>query len=189
MEAKETLQSFFWEKLGAALREQRVEPAPETEHYLVRLLAEKATQRVDEEPLALKLLAATEASPVERRRQLREVGDTSLFVSGFWSDSFARRIVDQDYYIGLGGSAYGQLARTGEGWAKDPFGDVFEELSDKFKKFVKVLESLSRLVRPAATPQDIVKLYDKYRGGSTWAAGRLAEMGVVLTGTGPAKVQ
>jgi hypothetical protein len=190
MEAHETLQSFFWEKLGVALREHRVETAAETEHYLVQLLAAFATHPVDEEPLALKLLAAKEAPPTERRRQLREIGDTSLFVSGFWADSFARRVVDVDYYIGVGGSAYGQLA-AGDGWGrdKDKLGKVFEELANKFGRFVSVLETLSHWVRPASSPQDIVKLYERYRmTGSSWAANKLAAMGVLLPDAG-GKVQ
>ena len=180
MEATETLQSFFWERLGAALKEHRVETAVETEHYLVQLLADFATHPVDDEPLALKLLAAKEAPPLERRRQLRQIGDTSLFVSGFWSESFARRIVDVDYYIGVGGSAYGQLA-AGDGWTKDRMGKVFEELADKFGRFVTVLETLSRWARPTNSPQDVVKLYERYRStGSSWAANKLAALGVLV---------
>ena len=49
-----------------------------------------AAQPIETTPLALSMLAASEAPLPERRRQLREIGDTSLFVSGFWSDSFAR---------------------------------------------------------------------------------------------------
>ena len=120
MEHTETLESFFSEKLGEALRDQRVEADARTEYYLVQLLAAYGAQPVDDAPLGVKLLAAREAAPPERRRQLREVGDTSLFVSGFWSDSFARRLVDVDYYIGLGGTAYGELARTGDGWSTRP---------------------------------------------------------------------
>jgi hypothetical protein len=183
MEAKETLASFFFEKLGDALKEHRVETAAETEHYLVRLLADYATHPLDDEPLALKLLSATEAPPVERRQKLKEVGDTSLFVSGFWSESFARRVVDVDYYIGVGGTAYSQLARVSEGWSKDPFNNVFEELSAKFKRIVGVLTTLSQRIGPAATPQDLVRLYDKYRNtGSSWARARLAAMGVFVPG-------
>jgi hypothetical protein len=181
MEASETLDSFFWEKLRAALAERGVTPAAETEHYLVRLLTDYATRPVDEQPLALRLMAAEGAAPPERRRQLREIGDTSLFVSGFWSDSFARRIVDVDYYIGVGGSAYGRLAQVSDGWSRDPFGAVFGELAEGFKRFVQVLETLSHWVRPPQTPQDMVRLYDKYRNsGSSWAKSRLAAMGVFL---------
>ena len=185
MEAKETLASFFFEKLGAALKEHHVETAAETEHYLVTLLADYAHRQLDDTPLALKLMAANDASPVERRQKLKEVGDTSLFVSGFWADSFARRVVDIDYYIGMGGSAYGQLARTSEGWSRDLNNGVFEELSAKFKPLVGVLTTISQRTQPAATPQDLVRLYDKYRNtGSGWARARLAEMGVFVPGIG-----
>jgi hypothetical protein len=181
MEQAETLESFFSEKLGEALREQRVEVDGRTEYYLVQLLAAYGAQPVDDSPLGLKLLAARDAAPPERRRQLREVGDTSLFVSGFWSESFARRLVDIDYYIGLGGTAYGELARTGDGWTRDPFGRVYQELAENFARFVGVLGVLSRTCYQVRTAHDVLKLYERYRrGGSRWAAGRLAALGVIL---------
>jgi hypothetical protein len=181
MEQTETLESFFYEKLSRALREQRVNAETLTEHYLVQLLAAYASQPVDDAPLGVKLLTAMEAAPPQRRRQLKEVGDTSLFVSGFWTESFARRAVDVEYYIGLGGSAYGELARSAAGWARDPYGGVYGELADKFGRFVEVLEVLSRWLMPATAPQDILKLYERYRQSrSSWAARRLAAAGVML---------
>jgi hypothetical protein len=190
LEQSETLESFFWQKLVEALKEQRVETEPQTEHYLVRLLAEYATRPVDDTPLAIKLLAAREAASPERQRQLREVGDTSLFVSGFWSESFTRRIVDVDYYIGLGGSAYSELARTGDGWARAPLAAVFAELGEKFARFVAVLGALSRYLMPATAPQDVLKLYDQYRStGSRWAASRLAALGVLVPNTSGGRPQ
>jgi hypothetical protein len=183
MEQTETLESFFSEKLGQALKDQHVEVDTRTEYYLVQLLAAYGAQPLDDSPLGLKLLTALGAAPPERRRQLREVGDTSLFVSGFWSDSFARRPVDVDYYIGLGGSAYGELARTGEGWTRDPFGMVYQELARNFARFVSVLAVLSRACTQTRTAHDVLRLYEKYRrGGSRWAAARLAELGVMLPG-------
>ncbi len=182
MEHTETLESFFSAKLGEALKDQRVAVDARTEYYLVQLLAAYGAQPVDEAPLGMKLLAAREAAPPERRRQLREVGDTSLFVSGFWSDSFARRLVDVDYYIGLGGSAYSELARTGDGWSRDPFGQVYQELAEKFARFVGVLAVLSRACTQTRTAHDVIRLYEKYRrSGSRWAAGRLAALGVILS--------
>jgi hypothetical protein len=181
MEQTETIESFFFEKLNQALREQRVDAEPLTEHYLVQLLSTYATQPLDDAPLGVKMLSAFEAAPPERRRALREVGDTSLFVSGFWSDSFARRTVDVDYYIGLGGTAYGELARVGPGWARDPYGDVYGQLAENFGRFVQVLAALAQWLLPASTPQDIIRLYERYRKtGSAWAARRLAAAGVTL---------
>jgi len=178
MEQAATLEGFFQNAVDRALREQGVPADTLTEHYLVRLLASYASQPIDDTPLALKLLEALDARPVARRERLREVGDTSLFVSGFWSDSFARKIVDVEYYIGLGGSAYGELARTGPGWRRDPFGDVYGTLAENFARFVDVLARVSQEMMPSA-PQDVVKLYERWlKTGSAWAARRLASLGV-----------
>jgi hypothetical protein len=180
MEQPESLEAFFHEAVDQALRDHGVDANPLTEHYLVQLLATYASQPIDESPLALKLLGAYEAAPREKREKLREVGDTSLFLSGFWAESFARRLVDVEYYIGLGGSAYGELARTGIGWRRDPYGDVFETLAENFARFVEVLTIISRRLMPPTGPRDIVKLYERWlRTRSSWAARRLAALGVV----------
>lgn len=179
MEQSESLEVFFQDQVDRALKDQGVKASGLTEHYLVQLLATYARQAIDDTPLATKMLEALGATPRERRERLREVGDTSLFVSGFWSDSFARRLVDVDYYIGLGGSAYGELARTGPGWARDPWGGVYGTLADNFARFVDVLSLVSSRTMPS-TPQDIVKLYDRWRKThSAWAARRLAGLGVL----------
>lgn len=181
MHAARTLETFFHDEVGQALRVEGLTAKPLTEHYVVQLLTEYANQTIDERPLALKMMDALEADPRERRSQLREIGDTSLYVSGFWSESFARRIVDVDYYIGVGESAYSQLARTGVGWARDPFGDVYDDLSHNFVRFVRVLGVVSRRVLPEPTPKDIVRLYEQWtKHKSSWARARLAALGVVV---------
>ena len=149
MEHTESLESFFWGMLGEAMKERCVAAEPATEHYLVQLLTAYASQPVDETPLALKLLAAREAAPSERRRQLREVGDTSLFVSGFWSDSFARAGGRRGLPHRRGRHRLRRAARTGR--SRDPFGNVYEELAEKFARFVSVLTLLSSYMMPAAT--------------------------------------
>ena len=68
---------------------------------------------------------------------------------------------------------------------RDPYGSVYEELAENFARFVGVLEVLSRYMMPAATPQDIVKLYERFKTtGSRWAASRLAALGVMLPAGG-----
>jgi hypothetical protein len=183
MDQAGSLEVFFQDAIDQALREQGVAATSLTEHYLVRLLATYAHHPIDEDqPLALKLMQALEADPRERRQRLREVGDTSLFVSGFWTESFARRTVDVEYYIGLGGSAYGELAKAGTNgvWARDPYGEAYEALAENFARFVKVLMVVSRRFMPAASPQDLLRLYERWlKTGSTWAARKLAAAGVV----------
>lgn len=180
MHTGESLEVFFQEQVVTALQAQGLSPGPLTEHYLVRLLADYANHPIDDRPLALKMVEAMEAAPRERRLQLREIGDTSLYVSGFWSESFARKLVDVDYYIGVGESAYGELAKPGMAWTRDPFGDVFDELAHNFQRFVKVLKTVSRRLVPEPSPQDLIKLYERWRQtGSRWAASKLAASGVV----------
>ena len=92
---------FFHEVLTAALRSQAVATTEMTEFYLINLLAEFAHAEIDEEPLGLKLTQALAEPPEEHARGLREVGDTALYVSGFFGESLERRllIVEADHSI------------------------------------------------------------------------------------------
>src|SRR5262245_35982485 len=174
-----TIEAFFHDAIDRALRDQGVEASTLTEHYLVQLLASYASHPIDDAPVGVKLLEALDSGPRERRGRLREVGDTSLFVSGFWSESLARKVVDVDYYIDLGGSAYGALARVGEGWARDPYGDVYGTLATKFARFVDVLAIVSQRLMPTG-PQDVLRLYDRWlETRSSWAARKLALLGEI----------
>ena len=180
MDLESTVESFFRDEVDRALRDQGLSSDALVEHYLVQLLAAYAAQPIAEKPLALKMLAAVEAAPRERRAHLREIGDTSLYVSGFWGESLADKVVDVDYYIEMGGLAYGELARGGVGWTGDPFGQVFGELASKFARFVEVLAVISRRTARCASNQVVLRLYLRWqRTRSRWAEARLAAMGVV----------
>jgi hypothetical protein len=175
-----SLEEFFRDEVDRAFRDQDLTAGALTEHYLVQLLATYAAQPIEDRPLALKMLESVEAPPRERRHQLREIGDTSLYVSGFWTESLCDKLVDVDYYIDLGGTAYGELARGGMGWTRDPFGDVFAELAANFARFVEVLMVIRRRTTHVASHEDIVRLYQRWqRTKSRWAAARLAALGVI----------
>lgn len=92
-----------------------------------------------DEPLALRLGRALDSGGLEQRARLRNLGDFSLFMSGFFSDSFPRRAVDVDYYVSMGAYAYGSLSRRDA----DAFGEVFSELAGKFVPFMDVLSDVS----------------------------------------------
>jgi hypothetical protein len=181
-----SIEEFFRGEVDRAFRDRGLTPGTMTEHYLVHLLAAYAAQPIEERPLALKMLEAVEAAPRERRTQLREIGDTSLYVSGFWTESLDNKLVDVDYYIDLGGTAYGELARGGTGWTGDPYGAVFAELAANFARFVEVLMLISRRTTRTASNEDVLRLYQRWqRTRSRWAAARLATLGVVpLRGDG-----
>src|SRR5262245_43560405 len=97
--AVSNLREFFHDSVQHALREQRVEIDDHTEHYVVNVLtmfarSEELYERTPEgirlKPLAHMLAQAAEATTAEQREQaLRRLGDVSLFIAGFFAQSFA----------------------------------------------------------------------------------------------------
>ena len=139
---------------------------------------------VDEEALGVRFVKALGADGARQRDELRHVGDLSLFISGFFSDSLNRSLVDIDYYIQLGGHAYGSLARQRAG----VFGDVFDELSGKFPAFVDVLSEVSE--RTALTSNaNLLRLYDRWlRTRSRRRGELLAARGIVPNAAAASRV-
>ena len=184
------LDSYFRAHVDKALKEEQLEPATLTEEYLVRLLAAYAAQPIEDRPLALRLFEALGASPRERRTQLREIGDTSLYLSGFWADSLSGKLVDVDYYIEMGGTAYGELARASREADALPLATVFAELATHFARFVEVLMIISHRTCRDRSNRDVVRLYERWlRTKSRWAARSLAEAGVMPSVRGTGMVQ
>jgi len=188
MDLHATVTEFFRDAVTDALRSRNVSAAEPTEYYIVNLLTEYTkVSHVGEEPLALKMADLASATPDAKARGLKEIGDTSLYVSGFFQDSLHRRRVDVDYYITMGGSAYGQLASIigmTRGSATDFFRAVYNELAAKFAAFVEVLHEVSRRSSLAGTgPCDLIQIYEEWlKTGSEWMAQRLREAGLLGPG-------
>lgn len=171
---------YFKKHLETAMEHQHVAVRDLTSFYLVNLLTgfvhvDRSSTSTSDEPLGIRFMRALQAGGSRQRDGLREVGDLSLFISGFFADSLARGLVDVDYYIELGGCAYGSLARRG-----DPaFGDVFDELAGKFSACVDVLSEVSQ--RSAlASNSDVLRLYEKWmRTRSKRSGDLLVERGIV----------
>jgi len=180
------VREFFRECVDEALARQRVQATDHTVHYVVNLLTlfSRAEELYEQgeglRPLAAMLRDASDA-PTDEHRDLamRRLGDVALFVAGFFPDYFARRSVDVDYYIGMGGSAYAWLAERARYSARvRAFGQIFAELGEKFGAFVDVIGEVSEQGR-AYTPADIMRLYELWvRTGSARARDRLRELGI-----------
>jgi hypothetical protein len=176
---------WFRERIGDVLSQKGTQIREVTEFYLVNLLAgflekeklfvEDADGTVAAEPLALILLRAVEADRRVRAAQLRRLGDTALFVSGFFGDSLARSIVDVDYYIAMGEQAYGALAHSERG-ADRPW----DELSERFGEFVDLLAEIAELSELRSN-RGLVRLYERFLATrDERVAQRLRERGVAL---------
>jgi hypothetical protein len=177
---RETPVEFFKELVDGALAHQRLDANELTAYYVVQLLASRVERpaRGDEElgaPLALRLAQALESGGIRQRASLKQIGDLSLFISGFFSDSLNRKLVDVDYYISIGGCAYGALSRV----ETDTFSPVFAELAHKFVEFVDVLSEVSERTS-CASNTEVLRLYEKWlKTGSRRSSQLLIERGVV----------
>jgi hypothetical protein len=176
---------YFREMVDAALARQRVKAGDLTAFYLVNLLCRfvrtdaRHTFARDAEPLALRLGRALETGGSIQRAELRSLGDISLFMSGFFSDSFTRRVVDVDYYVSMGEYAYGSLSRRDE----DTFAEVFGELARKFVGFMDVLADISEQTALTSSG-DLLRLYEKWlRTGSPRDGQKLIDRGIVPNGS------
>ena len=194
-----SLKEFFRDALHDALSHQRVEVEGETEHYVVNLLTlfsdadalferDAGAQRSRLKPLALMLGEALEAPTHEARfRGLQRLGDVSLFIAGFFSAGFARKLVDVDYHIAMGGRAYGTLAETCSPARGRTLRQVFAELAAKFTPMVDALNEISESSYQHSD-RDRLRLYELWmKTGSERSRTLLRKLGLepVPAGQGP----
>jgi hypothetical protein len=181
------LEEFFRDALQGVVRKQQLALDGHTEHYVVNVLTtfsrtealyEQTASGARLKPLALMLADAADApNAAERQQALRRLGDVSLFIAGFFAHGLARRMVDVDYHIAMGGRAYGSLADSAH-MGRRGFGAVFAELAAKFRELVDALNEVADAARPLSH-DDLMRLYEVWiKTGSRRAAGRLRALGV-----------
>ena len=185
------LMEFFRGALHGALESQRLTVEGQTEHYVVHLLTMFArTEALFEptpegprvRPLVAMLSDALEARTTgDRNRNLQRLGDVSLFVAGFFAQSFARKLIDIDYHIAMGGRAYAVLAGSLSRGKGRVLGNVFAELAEKFQPLVDALNELSETAY-THTDKDILRLYEIWlKTGSRRSYAILKRLGVEPT--------
>jgi hypothetical protein len=184
------LRDYFRESIDAAIEHQGVNVDPHAAHYVVNLLTlfsrsedlyEDHGDSYGIRPLALMMADAADAPTVaDRNLSLQRIGDVALFISGFFADSLAHKMVDIDYYINMGGNAYGSLSDEIRGTFRGrALAGVYTELARKFQVVVDVLNE----VRDGARQSSDINLLRTYevwlRTGSKRAAELLKQNGVV----------
>ncbi len=184
------LRNFFRESIDAAIDSLGVDVDPHAAHYVVNLLTlfarsedlyEDHGEAYGLKPLALMMVDAADApSAAERTFSLQRIGDVALFIAGFFADSLARKLVDLDYYIHMGGTAYGSLSDEIRGTLRGrALVDVYRELARKFQIVVDVLNEVRDAAR-CSSDIDLLRTYEVWlRTGSKRAAVLLRQNGVV----------
>lgn len=184
------LQDYFRTSMEDVILRQGVDVDPHAAHYVVNLLT--LFSRSDEfyeddgecyglRPLALMLADAADAeTPDLRTARLQRIGDVALFIAGFFADSLAHKAVDLDYYINMGGNAYGSLSEEVRGTFRgNAFAPVYRELAIKFQVLVDVLNEISDGPRDGSDI-DTLRTYEVWlRTGSRRAEKLLRDQGVV----------
>jgi hypothetical protein len=189
-----SLKEFFRDALHDALSHQHVAVEGETEHYVVNVLTmfsdadalyERHSNtgardsRTHLKPLAMMLGEALEAPTTEARfRGLQRLGDVSLFIAGFFSAGFARKLIDIDYHIAMGGRAYGTLAESCPSARARTMRQVFAELAAKFQPMVDALNEISESSYQHSD-QDRLRLYELWvKTGSERSRQLLRKLGL-----------
>jgi hypothetical protein len=188
------LREFFKDELHGALEKRRLSVEDQTEHYVVNLLtlfsrSEELFDATPEgtrlKPLVVMLSEALEApSTGDRNRGLQRLGDVSLFIAGFFAQSFARKLIDIDYHIAMGGRAYAALAESLSRGKGRVLGQVFSELAQNFQPMVDALNEVSECSY-THSDKDILRLYEIWlKTGSKRSYEILKRLGVEPTAAG-----
>jgi hypothetical protein len=189
-----SLTEYFRDRLNTALCKQQLAVEDHTRHYVVNVLtlfsrSEALFERTADgsrlKPLAVMLAEALGApSLAERQRGLQRLGDVSLFIAGFFARSFARKLVDIDYHIGMGAQAYSTLAASDRSRRGAALARVFAELAGKFQPLVDALNEISESSCTASN-LDTLRLYEMWlRTGSRRSWKLLRELGVLPAPSG-----
>jgi hypothetical protein len=184
-----SLREFFRDAFHAASEKQRLGIDEQAEQYVVNVLTmfsradalyESTPDGLRIKPLAQMLADALDApSEMARQRTLQRLGDVSLFIAGFFARSFARKLIDVDYHIAMGGNAYSSLADTmPRSLSGRCIARIYSQLAQKFQRLVDALNEVSDMSY-RHTDADILRLYEIWiKSGSPRAHGLLRQLGV-----------
>lgn len=196
--ASADLREYFHASVGDALSKQGVDVTVETVYYLVNVLTlfqrserlfDVSDNRREIRPLAMLYADALEGRGAEERnRIMQRMGDVALFVSGVLSESLSRKLIDVDYYIAMGSTAYGYLSESMRGTTRgETFCAIFEELSENFTRFADVLSEVGENAA-IGNDTDILRQYELWlRTGSRRARERLRRLGIEPSAATPAR--
>jgi len=161
---------FFREKVTNAIERQNIEIDDDIEFYIVNLLCDYIDPTKSgfnpengdpfETPLAIQLKNALEAPPEKRIKIFKNMGDTSLYISGYFQDFFNRKIYDVDYFITLGSSAYGNIAELMRD-KDDSFAKTYSMLARLFNELVEIVAEVSDGFG-TEQPANVLATYDRW---------------------------
>lgn len=148
------LKGFFFDGLSE-INKKSLCPVPESIIYyssdvldkfaLSQDFFETSEGKVREKILGMKLLEATQYNRDEQKKIYKEVGDMSLLVCGYFSESVNKKIVDKDYYAQLGKMAFSHLNNVSPTFLDIPcFYGMVATCFESMTSLMSILASRSR---------------------------------------------
>jgi len=183
-----SLSSYFSKRLTRYAKRFRPPPHEDTCWYLGSLLerfgrSEQLFSYQDGQmtlrPLALLYSDAIEADNTrERCLMLQQLGDMALFLGALFPERFTRHGILQDYFVGMGGSAYDYLADNAR-----VNRHIFAELANTFTRMLEmVANACSRTHR--LTTEEVLTLYQSWlRSRDPVIENQLRALGIELAGS------
>jgi len=143
-------QAYFREALDAAMRASHISVTESAQAYVVYLLnefsrTEKAFAGTDygqKVSMSELLERALLADSHESLTIFKHLGDTSLYLLGFFRNSRVQRIVSNSYYRDMGSQAYWHASHLSRVHAAHSSA-IFYELSERFSDMVTVVENIA----------------------------------------------
>ena len=113
----------------------------------------------------------------QKKDKLKALADRALYLSGYFAESFDRKLIDIDFYIQMGSMAYETLAKLSANQDIKFF--VFEHLAQKFPQWVDLINYIAIKTIPR-DDVGLLRLYEQFlKTGSQVAKNQLLERGVV----------
>lgn len=177
--------TYFEGELKTVLGKHQVDARNESVDYLVRLLlrymesknffAQNQDGKLEDNFLVDLYAEYLKGDIPQKKATLQRLGDICLMMSGFFAESLSRKLVDLDYYFGMGGTAYGQLSLLQETPTNKT---LYTELSVKFQPFSNVLGEMSER-SGLQSNKDLLRLYERWVStGSERLRNLLSEHGI-----------
>lgn len=162
-----TLADYFRERLHECGEQLKPAPQEDTLWYMGDMLARFGDSdqlfsydegEVGIRPLALLYKDAHETvNARERCLILRQLGDMALFVGALFPESYARRGIRKDYFVGMGGGAYSYLSENAPRNRH-----IFSELADTFTRMLQLVAQVCSKEHQFDAA-DILGLYHRWR--------------------------
>lgn len=177
---------YFSEMVNEAIVERKLNIHKSVRTYLAGVLQyyifsenfhEKTTENLHvPTTLAELLLFAQNYDEPIKSQYLKKLGDRALYISGFFSDYLNRRVVDVNYYIGMGEIAFDALSQATREQIQSR---VYKNISANFNLYVDVYSYISYKAR-VNNNQNILEIYNRYlKTGSEVSKKILIDSGIL----------